>query len=143
MSLFQKIRSLLGHPAEPVGTVRISDRSPLNWLYITYNTVEELVRTNPAGITVSAAMKSYRWTDDHTLDVTLRSGNRFPGGEPLTAATVKKAFDEMRRWAAPHPPARSSTTPPGPRANRPANSPSASGSPRSMGRRSASSARCT
>jgi hypothetical protein len=29
---------------EPRGTVRVVDPNPLNWLYITYNTVEEAVR---------------------------------------------------------------------------------------------------
>ncbi len=36
--------------AEPVGTVNVVDPSPLDWLYITYNTVEELVRVRPSGV---------------------------------------------------------------------------------------------
>ena len=49
-------------------------------------------------------MRRYRWADDRTLDVRVREGGRFPDGEPLTAHTVKRSFDEVARWAAPHPP---------------------------------------
>ena len=107
MGLIGKMTSLItgkGRRGEPAGTVHVVDPSPLNWLYITYNTVEELVRVSPEGITVPAAMESYRWKDDRTLEVDLREGNRFQDGEPLTAATVKRAFDEVFRWEAPHPP---------------------------------------
>ena len=49
-------------------------------------------------------MTAYRWADDRTLDVDVREGERFPDGEPLTAASVKRGFDEIMRWTAPHPP---------------------------------------
>jgi len=84
--------------------VHVVDPSPLNWLYITYNTVEELVRVTPGGKVRPAAMRWYRWKDDRTLDVRVREGERFADGEPLTAATVKRSFDEQIRWTAPHPP---------------------------------------
>lgn len=89
---------------EPVGTVNIVDPSPLNWLYITYNTVEELVRVDPDGNVEAAAMSGFRWVDDCTLEVDVREGNRFPGGGKLTAETVERAFEEVMRWSAPHPP---------------------------------------
>jgi ABC-type transport system substrate-binding protein len=106
MSLIQKVTAFFtGRRAgKPVGTVHVVDPNPLNWLYITYNTVEELVRVTPVGITRSAAMKTYRWLDDRTLEIDVRQGNRFPDGELITAATVKRAFDEAFRWRAPHPP---------------------------------------
>ena len=89
----------------PVGAVRVVDPNPLNWLYITYNTVEELVRVTKNGTIRPAAMKAYRWKDGgRTLEVRVRKGERFPDGEPLTASSVKRAFDEVTRWAAPHPP---------------------------------------
>lgn len=88
----------------PVGSVHVVDPSPLNWLYITYNTVEELVRVDADGAIEPAAMKSYRWKDDKTLEVDVREDNVFPDGEPLTAGTVRRSFDEMMRWDAPHPP---------------------------------------
>ena len=90
---------------EPAGTINVVDPSPLNWLYITYNTVEELVRANPDGTIEPAAMEDYRWLDDgYTLEVDIREGNRFPDGEPLTAHSVKRSFDEVMLWASPHPP---------------------------------------
>lgn len=90
--------------SEPVGRVKIVDHSPLNWLYITYNTVEELVRVNPSGANEPAALSDFRWTDDLTLEVDIRKGNVFPDGSPLTAATVGRAFDEVMKWRSPHPP---------------------------------------
>ena len=107
MSLIKKVTSLVtgeGGVGGPVGTIHVVDPSPLNWLYITYNTVEELVRVNTDGAIEPAAMKTYEWADDRTLEVTLREENRFPDGELLTAHTVKRSFDEMMKWKSPHPP---------------------------------------
>ena len=89
---------------DPAGAVRVVDPSPLNWLYITYNTAEELVRANPEGTVEPAAMAGYRWTDDRTLEVEVRDGEYFPDGEPLDARSVQQAFEEVMRWDAPHPP---------------------------------------
>lgn len=104
MSLARRLAGFLGRTPAPVGSIRVVDPSPLNWLYITYNTVEELVRASPVGMTVSAAMKNYKWLDATTLQIDIRPGNRFPTGELVTAATVKRALDEGFRWRAPHPP---------------------------------------
>ena len=108
MGIVERALSLLagrGRTGEPAGTVYVVDPSPFNWLYITYNTVEELVRMNRNGAIVPAAMKSYSWRDGgHTLEVKLRPGNRFQDGEALNAHSVKRGFDESIRWAAPHPP---------------------------------------
>ncbi len=87
-----------------MGTVHVVDPSPLNWLHITYNTVEELVRVDTQGKIRPAAMRRYRWVDDRTLEIHVREGERFPDGEPLTASSVKRSFEEVTRWAAPHPP---------------------------------------
>lgn len=88
----------------PVGEVKVVDRSSLNWLYITYNTVEELVRVTPGGKTRPAAMTAYKWRSPLVLDVWLRRGNRFQSGHPLTADSVLQAFTEQQRWESPHPP---------------------------------------
>lgn len=42
--------------------------------------------------------------DDLTLEVRVRPTARFQDGEPCTAHSVKQNFDEVQRWAAPHPP---------------------------------------
>lgn len=104
MPLLARLKRLATGTRSPVGTVHVVDPGPLNWLYITYNTVEELVRVAPGGTSEPAAMQSYAWADDKTLDITVRRGNRFPNGELLTATTVKKAFDEVLKWKVPHPP---------------------------------------
>ena len=102
MSLIENIVSKV-KSHEPQGEIRVVDRSPLNWLYITYNTVEELVRTDEKGHIVPAAMKTYRWVDDLTLEIKLRE-NVFQDGERVTIEIVKKNFDEMMKWRSPHPP---------------------------------------
>jgi ABC-type transport system substrate-binding protein len=94
----------IGRAREPVGAVHVVDPSRLNWLYITYNIVEELVRVTTLGKIRTAAMRRYRWADDRTFEVEVRAGEHFPDGEPLTAASVKRSFDEQLRWAVPHPP---------------------------------------
>ena len=106
MSLVEKVTSLVTgrRTSEPVGVVHVVDPSPLNWLYIQYNTTEELVRVSSDGHIEPAAMSGYHWANDRTLEVDVREGERFPDGEPLTAATVKRAFEEVMRWTAPHPP---------------------------------------
>lgn len=108
MNLIEKAKSLItgeGRPSEPVGTVHVVDPSPLNWLYITYNTVEELVRVDTQGKIRPAAMQRYRWVDACTLEIHVRKGERFPDGEPLTASSVKRSFDEHAS-----PPSRTSAT---------------------------------
>lgn len=107
MGLIDKVTSLLpgqGERGEPAGVVHVVDPSPLNWLWITYNTIEELVRVAPDGRVEPAAMEKHDWADDRTLDIDIREGNRFQDGTPLTAADVKRSFDERQRWAAPDPP---------------------------------------
>ena len=91
-------------PTEPRGTVRVVDPDPLNWLYITYNTVEELVRVTRGGKVRPAAMRSFRWVDAVTLEIRVRDDEWFPDGQRLDAHAVKRALDEQFRWVAPHPP---------------------------------------
>jgi ABC-type transport system substrate-binding protein len=87
-----------------VGTINIVDPSPLNWLFITWNTMEEPIRIDEDGRTVFALAESAEWRDEKTLELRLRKGVRFQDGEPFTAHAIKLNFDEMQRWAAPHPP---------------------------------------
>lgn len=102
MSVTQAVvRRLRGSPR---GTVHVVDGNPLNWLYITYHTVEELVRVTKQGKVRPAAMRRYRWVDARTLEVQVRRDNAFADGEALTAESVRRAFTEQVRWVAPHPP---------------------------------------
>jgi ABC-type transport system substrate-binding protein len=93
-----------GQSAAPAGTVHIVDPHPLNWLFITWNTMEEPVRTDHEGYTVMALAESAQWRDDRTLEVKIRPDTVFQDGEPCTAHSIKQNFDEVQRWAAPHPP---------------------------------------
>ena len=45
----------------PLGTVNVVDPHPLNWLYVTWNTMEEPVRTDEKGNIVGAAMEAVLW----------------------------------------------------------------------------------
>ena len=89
---------------EPVGTVKVFDPHPLNWLFITWNTMEEPVRTDHDGFTVMALASQANWRDEKTLEVKVRPGARFQDGVPCTAHSIKQNFDEVQRWSAPHPP---------------------------------------
>jgi ABC-type transport system substrate-binding protein len=91
-------------PPVPVGTVHVFDPNPLNWLFVTWNTMEEPVRTDHEGFTVMALAQDAVWRDGTTLEVTVRDGARFQDGEPCTAHSIKQNFDEVQKWAAPHPP---------------------------------------
>lgn len=104
MSVLQRILSMIAGRRAPRGTVHVVDPNPLNWLYVTYHTVEELVRVTKQGKVRPAAMSRYRWSDDTTLDIALRRDERFPDGQRLTAEAVQRAFEEQVRWVAPHPP---------------------------------------
>ena len=88
----------------PTGTVSIVDPNPLNWLFITWNTMEEPIRIDEDGKTVFALAESADWIDDHTLEMKLRENVAFQDGQAFTAHDIKLNFDEMQRWAAPHPP---------------------------------------
>jgi ABC-type transport system substrate-binding protein len=90
--------------AQPVGTINVFDPHPLNRLFITWNTMEEPVRTDHDGFTVMALASAATWRDDKTLEVKVRRGAEFQDGSPCTALSVKRNFDEVQRWAAPHPP---------------------------------------
>ena len=88
----------------PVGTINIVDPNPLNWLFITWNTMEEPVRTDPQGHITGAVMQHGQFVDETTFEIDVRQGLHFQDGEELTAEHVKRAFDEVQRWRAPHPP---------------------------------------
>ena len=63
----------------PVGTIHVVDPNPLNWLFITWNTMEEPVRTDERGHMVGAVMEESRWVDEKTIEIIVRRGIRFQG----------------------------------------------------------------
>ncbi|MFC4321771.1 ABC transporter substrate-binding protein [Litchfieldia salsa] len=88
----------------PVGTIHIVDPSPLNWLFVLFNTMEEAVGTDREGRIVPALATSTKWVNEKTLELKLREGVLFHNNEPFTAEHVIKAFNEIKPWIAPHPP---------------------------------------
>ena len=89
---------------DPPSTITVVDFSPLNWLSITWNTMEELVRVDKAGRIVPNLAASWYWVNDRTLEIKLRQGVTFQDGEKLTAKVFRRSFDEVQRWNTPHPP---------------------------------------
>lgn len=57
----------------PVGPVWVVDAHPSNWLYITWNTMEEPVRTDETGAIAGACMKDSYW-EGATFVVKVREG---------------------------------------------------------------------
>ena len=88
--------------ATPV--IHIVDPSPVNWLSITWNTMEELVRVDKDGRTVPTLAESYRWVDDKTMEFKLRKGVAFQDGEAFNAKVFRRSFDEVQKSTNPHPP---------------------------------------
>ena len=84
--------------------ITVVDPSPVNWLSITWNTMEELVRVDKDGRTVPTLAESYRWINDNTMEFKLRKGVTFQDGEAFNAKEFRRSFDEVQKWDAPHPP---------------------------------------
>jgi ABC-type transport system substrate-binding protein len=58
----------------PRGELRIVDKSPVNWISMTFNVFEHLMEADVGGELVPRLATSWRWLDDRTLEVTLRRG---------------------------------------------------------------------
>jgi len=85
-------------------TLTVVDLSALNWLSVTWSTMEELVRVDKDGRTVPTLATEWKWLDDRTIEFKLRQGVAFQDGEKFNAHVFRRSFDEVQRWKAPHPP---------------------------------------
>ncbi|WP_051302310.1 hypothetical protein [Salibacterium aidingense] len=74
----------------PEGIIYVADSSPLNWLYVLYNTMEEPVRADHEGRVILNLAEESRWLTDQTLELKLRKGVYFQDGQHFTASLVKK-----------------------------------------------------
>jgi ABC-type transport system substrate-binding protein len=88
----------------PHNTVTVVDPSPVNWLSITWNTMEEANRVDHEGIGQPSLAAGWRWVDAETLELPLRRGAVFQDGEAYDAKLFKLAFDKVQEWTDPHPP---------------------------------------
>ncbi len=84
--------------------VTVVDPSPVNWLWITWNTMEETVRVNSDGHSTPSLAEKQTWLDDKTLQIKLRKNVEFQDGEKLTSQVFRRSYDEVQKVANPHPP---------------------------------------
>ena len=85
----------------PRGELRIVDKSPANWTYITLQVFEHLMEFDKDGTLVPRLATRWQWLDDRTLEVTLRQGVRFHNSEVFDAEIVKLNWDENLRLKQP------------------------------------------
>ncbi len=90
-------------PWGPHNTVRVVDPSPVNWLSITWNTMEEPNRVDHAGMGQPSLATDFEWIDDETLEMGVRKAI-YQDGEVYDAHNFKTAFDKVQEWTNPHPP---------------------------------------
>lgn len=79
----------------PRGELRIVDKSPVNWISMTFNVFEHLMEADVGGELVPRLATGWRWRTDRTLEVTLRRGVTFHNGEVFDAEVVKLNWDEQ------------------------------------------------
>jgi ABC-type transport system substrate-binding protein len=105
LALVPLVRSPCGFGEEvptPRGELRIVDKNPLNWAFVTFNVFEHLMEPNEDGQLVPRLATGWRWLNDRTLEVTLRQGVRFHNGEVFDAEIVKLNWEENTRLRQPH-----------------------------------------
>ena len=85
----------------PRGELRIVDKHPWNWVWITQNVFEHLMALDQHGTYVPRLATRWRWLDDRTLEVHLRQGVRFHNGEIFDAEIVKLNWDDNVRLQQP------------------------------------------
>ena len=86
----------------PSGELRVVDRDPMNWAWITWNVFEHLVELDKDGQLVPRLATAWRWLDDRTLEMTLRQGVKFHNGEVFDADIVKLNLEENARLRQAH-----------------------------------------
>ena len=86
----------------PRGELRIVDKNPANWAWLTWNVFEHLMEIDEHGKMVPGLATSWQWLDDRTLEVTLRQGVKFHNGEVFDAEIVKLNWDENTRLRQAH-----------------------------------------
>jgi len=85
----------------PRGELHVVDNSPYNWQYVVVNIFEHLVEFSKDGTLIPVLATSWRWLDDHTLEMTLRQGVQFHNGEIFDAEIVKLNWEENLRLKQP------------------------------------------
>jgi len=78
------------------------DKSPVNWISMTFNVFEHLMEADVGGKLVPRLATGWRWLNDRTLEATLRHGVTFHNGEVFDAEVVKLNWDEQSQLHQPH-----------------------------------------
>lgn len=91
---------LAGRAQKPSNHENFIGSSPLNWPWIMYNIGQELNHVPTTERVSPSAIRYYRWINDHTLDVQVREGERFPDSTLVTAASIKLNFEAGSQQAA-------------------------------------------
>jgi ABC-type transport system substrate-binding protein len=86
----------------PRGELRIVDKSPVNWISMTFNVFEHLMEADVDGKLVPRLATAWHWLNEHTLEVTLRQGVTFHNGELFDADIVRLNWDEQSQLQQPH-----------------------------------------
>jgi len=86
----------------PRGKLRVVDTDSSNFGLFAWNIFDHLVEIDKEGQLVPRLATSWRWLDDHTLEMTLRQGVKFHNGEVFNADIVKLNWDENLRLRQPH-----------------------------------------
>ena len=86
----------------PRGELRVVDRDPQNWAFITWNVFEHLVEVDKDGQLVPRLATAWRWLDDRTIELTLRQGVKFHNGEVFDADIVQLNWEENLRLRQPY-----------------------------------------
>jgi len=86
----------------PRGELRIVDKNPSNWVWITLNVMDHLTETDKDGRVVPRLATAWRWVEERTLEVKLRRGVRFHNGEVFDAEIVKLNWEENLKLKQPH-----------------------------------------
>jgi ABC-type transport system substrate-binding protein len=86
----------------PRGELRVVDKNPNNWAWITLNVFDHLMEADRDGKLVPRLATGWRWLDEQTLEVKLRRGVKFHNGEGFDAEIVKLNWDENLKLKQPH-----------------------------------------
>ena len=86
----------------PSGELRVVDKNPSNWVWITLNVMDHLTETDKDGRVVPRLATAWRWLNERTLEVKLRRGVTFHNGEVFDAEIVKLNWEENIVLKQPH-----------------------------------------
>src|SRR3989442_14921902 len=92
--LWWSTHSVGEQPPTPQGELRIVDKSPLNWVWISLNVFEHLIELDKDGKLVPRLATGWQWLNERILEVTLRQGVKFHNGEAFDAEIVKLNWEK-------------------------------------------------